>query len=167
MDLLDNLLNTTYTNTAAHRRLGLLRHGLEVVLYQDEQESVTAGWQAYTATIDNPADRTTLQALGTDWLASVTTSNVASTLEQLQTELALLPVFRLTVPCTLDEDAAATISDWCRTNLQPKVLLALTVDPDTVGGCAFVWNDVYHEYTLSTRLRAAPRTIPELLQTYV
>ena len=70
------------------------------------------------------------------------------------------------MPVAFDEAAVAHVGMWCREEVGPHIMLDIIVDPDTTGGCAFVYNDTYHDHSLGHAMEAHKGVVTELLNAY-
>lgn len=158
----------TFTVVSMHRRIALLKELLEEVVYEDAaSESGAKRWADAVAALAAPDDRAALQALGTEWVDTVDTQNLGTTVQQLRETVSAAPTMTVYVPVAFDAAAEESLGTWCRREIAPDLLLELTVDPAVVGGCAFVREHTYHDYSFASRLRHTPEAIPRVINAYV
>lgn len=60
-----------------------------------------------------------------------------------------LPTLVLYAPVPLARGSVKTIGEWCRREISPRILLELKVDGRMTGGCAFAWEGVFYDFSLS------------------
>jgi hypothetical protein len=73
---------------------------------------------------------------------------VYEALDSIEEDIAGLPALTFYVPVRFDDASIERFGTWFRENVEPNLLLTLRIDPKVVGGCAFIWRDVYHDYSL-------------------
>lgn len=163
---ISHITATTFTVDDMHRRIGLWRSVLEATVFQ--QGSDESGLRAEAiAAIADEADREVVMGWDEAVWSGVSAESLAHEAEALEHALAALPVTILYVPVALTADACAELGAWSRAELG-LTLLDIKIDPAVVGGAAVVAPDAtYHEFSLRTKLAAAPGTITSLLSSYV
>jgi hypothetical protein len=161
-------LSNTFTIEAAHRRLGLLQRVLETVLFNTDtaSENRVVSYTATLAEFASPEDLTALTLWGTAWLAHFSAENFHTELGALRTYIDSLPRLVLYVPEMLDDTGSALVGSWCRTELKVSYLLDLEVDPDVIGGCAFVKDGRFIDYSFAAQLRSNPHLVSEVVASY-
>lgn len=157
----------TYTKTRLEHRLGVLQHVLKQVVYTEaeETESVNVYHQELRAYATGK-DLSALEALGTDWIPSLNEQSLTSLRQQVAELVSTAPLLTLYVPAELDEAVEAELGTWCRTELDERLLLELVIDPNVLGGCGFIHNDSYYEYSLRTALAEKPQLLRDIINTY-
>lgn len=149
--LYPRVLANTYTTETAWHRFHTCRHALEAAVYTaTTDQSVTERYQAALAEFDDET-RAALIEWGTDWVHQVTAETLQTDMAAFQHWLERLPTFTLYVPVEMDQAGEVIIGTWCREHLGTELLVELVVDPQTVGGCAFVHNGTYHDWSLANR----------------
>lgn len=162
----EKFLATTYTVTSAHQRLGVLRHVLETVFFAEDTTQTTDERFQGALTKLSEADRRSISALGTEYLAEVTQENLHQTLINWRDWIDELPTMTLYVPVEFEDAQVAQLGQWCRAEVARSVLLELVVEPAVVGGCAFIQNHTYHDMSLRARLAEDAKTIPNIVASY-
>lgn len=164
--ILASMCSNTFTVTDMHRRLGLLRECVEVALFHESEipfnEVVITKLQQRGSTGDVAAVTAWADAV----FSAFTASTSATKMTALQAAIDELPVLALYIPVVFPDEELALIGQWCRIQCDPSVLLDIHIDPGVVGGCAFVWNDTYHDFSFRRKLAAHPNLITTELSTY-
>lgn len=164
-DRLTYLTATSYTVDDLHRRIGIWRTVLEHELFQRTDDRVAAHQEALAA-IGRDDDRAVVAAWDPAVWEGVTAATLAHEAESLIAAAAQVPTRILYLPVSLDAAELAALGVWCRTELG-ITLLDIKIDPQVVGGAAFVAaDDTYHEFSLRSKLKAAPGTITSLMTNY-
>ena len=166
--LQERILATTFSTEAAYARLGLCRQALEAVVYSNEQDRKVERYLEALAVAATTSEHThAVREWGTDWLTELSLENFQHTIEEVYTWLESLPTFTLYVPVALHDEGESVLGHWCREHIDPSVLLDLEVDPEVVGGCAFISNGSYVKLALAERGEALPTVIANATKSYV
>ncbi len=105
-------------------------------------------------------------AWGTDVLDTYTASNLYERVSEFKQTIRACPTLILYVPAHLSRIQIERISTWCRTNIKPTLILDLHIDPRVVGGCAFAYDNVYHDVSLTYFLKKQRAEILKLVRAY-
>ena len=161
------LYATTYTKARLEHRLGVLQHVLKQVVYTktETDEGVTLYHQKLHDYATGE-DLVALEALGSDWVSSLDEQSLATLGQQATEHTNVAPLLTVYVPTALDESAEANLGTWCRTELDEQLLLELVVDPEVLGGCGFIHDDSYYEYSLRTALAEKPERLRDIINSY-
>lgn len=52
------------------------------------------------------------------------------------------------------EQQVEELGSWVRDNLSKELMMDIKMDKELIAGCAFIWNGVYKDYSLRSRLSA-------------
>jgi hypothetical protein len=167
MDTLKSLLRkNAYTTTSALRQLSLLRQVLEQVVFV-EGASGTVVERYQTALSKLPSEeRHQLEGYGTDFLSTFAVGTIAKTVAELRQWVDDCPTLILYVPVEFDDDHLTAIGEWCRHEIHNDIFLEIVIEPSVVGGCAFIYNNQYHDLSLRAHLHERPEVIPSIIATY-
>ena len=165
--LIDTLCVNTFTVGDMRRRLGLLQESVELALFTNETGDTTAAIKAAVEERGKEDDVTAIIAWGDEVFSHFGASNMREQISALQKSIDALPVMTLYIPITFPESELATMAVWCREQFAPQLLFDVQIDPQVVGGCAFVWNDTYHDFSFRAQSKKIPGVITEHLNTYV
>lgn len=162
----EKFLAVTYTIAAAHQRLGTLRHILETVWYA-EDTTVSLNDRYKTAVLTLPkSDRHFFEELGVDFLSQITQENLHRYITDWQEWIDNLPTLIIYVPVQFEDEQIINLGQWCRAEVTQSVLLDLVIEPAVVGGCAFIKNHTYHDFSLRARLAEDRQVIPAIVTKY-
>ena len=166
---LKHLHSQTYTVTDLHRRLRLMQEALESVLFAPPQQLrvpplLTRLTEALAAAAEE--DRTALLSLEESIWNSFTPATVTASMQNIHTQADALPVMKLYVPVHFTDKQLAPLAAWARAEVEPGLLFEVMVDPQVVGGCAFVYKDTHFDWSLRRYLRAKKGMITALLNAY-
>lgn len=168
--LVQHFISETYTDDAMHRRVAALQACLELVHFDAPQQirvlPPSERWQRTVRTEVDAADRGVLERIPESLLAHFTPTTVVEQIKSLKDEVATLPLMTLYVPVVFTDAQLSRIATWCRTEVTPGLLFVLKVDPQVVGGCAFVYKDVHFDWSLRRHLRAQRGMVTSLLNAY-
>lgn len=144
--IISSMLTNTFTTDALVERIALMRIYFGKRLFAGSENIPIREVLAGTCS------EHTLKALE-EWMRAFTESALSpllvyEALDAIEEDLAGVPALTLYVPVRFDDAQVAGFGRWFRENLQPNMLLTLHVDPLVVGGCAFVWHDVYYDFSL-------------------
>jgi hypothetical protein len=164
--LLQALCATTYTVADMRRRLGLLQEGAEVALFNKQTTDVVAAIKATITNRGNESDVAVMMEWEDAMFAQFTASNIRERMLALQQSVEALPVMTLYIPVAFPKADLASMATWCREECAPQLLFDVRIDPKVAGGCAFVWNDTYHDFSFTAQSKKYPGVITKHLQTY-
>jgi len=159
------MLENTYTTDDLIERIGLMRKYYGVKLFTEGNTATLAD------VVASECEPHTLTAVE-QWEERFAESDVQSivvyeALDTVQEELAGIPSVTLYVPVRFDAEQVESFGAWFRENVQPNMLLSLRIDPRATGGCGFVWNDVYHDFSLHYYLDKERDAVTELVNEQV
>jgi len=164
--LLETLCATTYTVADMRRRLGLLQEGVEVALFNNQTTDTVAAIKAAVSERGKESDVAAMMEWTDDVFAQFTASNIRERITALQQAVDALPVMTLYIPVAFPVADLAAMATWCREECAPQLLFDVRIDPRMAGGCAFVWNDTYHDFSFRAQSKNHPGVITKQLQTY-
>ncbi len=157
------ILKHTYTKPDLHRRLRLVREYLEGKLFAGASETLAGFLSANGATQEDVIE---MAYWGDEFFTQFSRENVYAKLKVLADEANELPILSLYVSYEPNSYETGQLGEWCRKNVDPKLLLELHIDPIILGGCAFVWNGLYRDYSLGYYLRQKKSEIAEIFEKY-
>lgn len=167
--LLDTICVTTFTITDLHRRLGLLQECLEEVMYHGDRMSTqtrTEMCRAYATKIATTDDARVLSTWGEQVWESFTFKNLVEGVALLKRESDVLPQMVLYTPVVFDAAALELVGRWLRESVNPKLMLEVHVDASVTGGCAFVANSTYYDFSFRHLLTSQKGLVANLLSSY-
>lgn len=140
------MLRNTYTTDDFIERLGLMRKYYNTRLFTDGENTKLRDL------LLEDCDERTLTVLE-DWVTTFTNESIQplviyEALDSIQEDMAGLPAVTLYVPVRFSPEETEKFGMWFRENVQPNILLSLRIDPRATGGCSFIWNDVFYDFSL-------------------
>ncbi len=162
--IISTMIEATYTTDDLIERLGLLRKYYDVVLFTEATSATVR------EVLEGKCDDRTLRLLEI-WVSTFEKQKIQplvvyETLDTVQEEVAGVPAITLYVPVRFNIMQVEQLGKWFRENVQPNILLSLRIDPRTTGGCAFIWNDEYHNYSLRYYIEKEREEIDKVFNKY-
>ena len=162
-----NVLAISQTVEQAHHVVGVWQTVIEKALYSTGSDgALLTQYKQALADMTDSADRSLVEQLGTDWLTTINQENFHEFLEEVREWLARVPTFVVYVPVELDDTGIGILHEWVRAEVGEEWLLELRVTANVLGGCAFIKDDHYHDYSLLGQLRKNPEMIAEIFSAY-
>lgn len=146
------LIAHTYTSDDLIERIGFLRDYFGAKLF--------GGKDALSLDAVLPAEvdahtRVVMRNLVAEFEKSeLTAESVYQVLPDIEREVSRLPGVTLYVPVRFPSKQREEFGIWFRRHVQPNLVLTMRVDTRVAGGCAVVWNNVYHDFSLRYHMRA-------------
>lgn len=168
---LQTILKNTYTKSDFYTRIGVVQEALEHEVYRAEHTTVdTEKLAKHTAAYARKEGRIDAAPYIADWgdeaLAEITKGNLYDNVRELKDAVEELPELVLYTPVLMDGGDMDTIGQWCRENVDSRVILRNDLDLDTIGGCAFVWQGTYWDLSFRYFMRRKREDVSELIRTY-
>lgn len=144
--IINIILTNTFTTDELSERVGCLREYYAARIFKNDTTSSVADLCAphvseYTVAVLEEWDRAFKREKLSD-------REVYDALDHIEEEVSKLPSVVVYVPIRFTHEYVARFGRWFRANVQPNIFLKLHTDPRVAGGCAFVWNDRYHDFSL-------------------
>lgn len=166
----DTILKNTFSLGDMYTRADLLGRFFEHLFFgAAEREGARAHLiHAYYQSADpeTQAHADAIAAWGDDVLNTYTAENLYERVHELKQAAEANSKIVLYVPVRLSTAHIERIGVWCRTNVQPNIILDLKVDPSTVGGCAFAFNNLLHDVSLSYFVKKQRPEMLKILHAY-
>ncbi len=162
--IISTMLKNTYTTDDLVERLGLMREFYSKRLFSDGENAVLR------EVLKDSCDEYTVLALE-EWVRvfkkeSIQPLVVYEALDTVQEDLTGVPFLTLYVPVRFSHDQIESFGIWFRENVQPNILLTMHIDPRSTGGCGFVWNDTYYDFSLRYFIDKNREDIVEVFNKY-
>lgn len=145
-DFIKEILSNTYTVSDLRYRLGLLRGALEKRFFSGAEDSSLSSLLRNSAHEDKEEDVRAVIKWG-GIIEHMTSDNIYKELDGISQRVDKLSKFVLYVPCSISEDKTKEIANWLRGEINEYLLVDLKIDPWVAGGCGFIWNDKYYDYS--------------------
>ncbi|MEX0933425.1 MAG: hypothetical protein WDZ74_01595 [Candidatus Paceibacterota bacterium] len=165
--LLQRILLHTYTKSDFYRTLDVAQEYLEHAFYNTDDTDDTEHVERLVRYAESQGDvlvAERLQAWGEPVLSLFTRENLYEKLKELREAFEGLPEMVLYTPVQFGKEEVTTVGTWCRENLDRNIVLSMHVEQSVVGGCAFVWNGTYHDFSLDYFLNKKQGEITHLIR---
>lgn len=175
-ELTKTLLATTYTKAQSLRRLRLIQDFLNYWVFTPHDQNEAN--QKITEFITNetnitPADQQWAIQFFTDFVARVGDlsdqmhrTQILSTLEAAQNNIAKTEILKLYIPFDMPGDQLLRLGQWVKTNISPLVLMEIHYNGALLAGCAMSWKGVYRDYSLGGKVAQNRAEIIQSLTTF-
>jgi len=143
------LLETTYTKENFHRKAMLLKEFFSKRFFQEHTDVPLKDDLGNFLDENNVGEalRNSLLSLPDEFFHYFTKDNINNVIKDLENEVDNRPKLTLYVPTVLPPTEVENLGKWTRGNIQENLFIDLQIDASVVGGCAFVWNGVHHDYS--------------------
>lgn len=149
MDIVDTILQNTYTIRDLRHRLRILKSYLEFKLFG----AVDSAKQF------SPEDLKWLSSLQSDFLQKFNKENLSQNFSKLEEEVKKLETITIYLSFEPTQTSIEEIHFWMMKNLTSKLLVDIKFDPTLLAGAAFVYKGVYKDYSLKARIEQQGETI--------
>lgn len=167
-DIFQELLKNTYTTDALYQRIRLLKEYYEVRMYSQDAQEKNMTIEFFCN--EKKADSDTSSALK-NWEqyfhehTSGAEENI-QTLHELEQHIHTLPSVVVYLPLIFADDEIAKIAGWFRSNVRKDMILEVKIDANVTGGCAFIWNSTYYDFSLRYFMRKERAQLVSMLNAY-
>ena len=148
MELFNYLLAHNYTKSDLLESVRLLRQAVEKDLYSNDGKARPVG------------------LLPTKLYKDFTKEDLYSKIKEYTKKIKELPELTLLLPFIPDEPNLAMLTNWLRKEVNPSLVVNIKLDTQLGAGCAFIINGVYHDYSISNKLKQANDKIQTLLTNF-
>jgi|AntRauTorckE6833_2_1112554.scaffolds.fasta_scaffold22747_3 hypothetical protein len=167
--LLQRILLHTYRKSDFYRALDAVQEYLEHAFYNTDDTDDTHHTERLVRHAESQGDVLVAERLkewGEPVLSVFTRENLYKKLKDLKEEFEGLPEIVLYAPVLFGKEETETIGAWCRENLDRNIVLSMHVEPSVVGGCAFVWNGTYYDFSLDYFWEKKKGEIAHVIRSY-
>lgn len=163
---LKELIETTYTKDDLHRKTMLLQEFFSKYFFETgERPPLKDALKRFLEEVAaEPHIAESLLALPDESLTHITQESFQGVLDEINKAVAHAPEAVLYVPVELPAAEVQRLCEWFRKNVVSDVYLDMSVDGNVIGGCAFVWNGVYHDFSLRYYLEAHKTELRALIR---
>lgn len=164
-EIVKTIVKSTYTTADIQRREMFLRQYLEQAYFvPDAERDVTKFLLAKHAQTD---DMKAFVAWGDGFFSQFDKNRMYKMLSEIEEMIKTLPVVGVYVPYECTPAEIIKLGKWFRTNVDKMVIIDVHTDPTLLGGCAFVFNGVYRDYSLRYFMQKYKDTISNIIKAYV
>lgn len=145
--IINTILEDTYTTDELAERVSVMHEHYGALAFTPKEEGHTV-LNRYGTTLD-PYTLTIL----TRWEQAfaqmkLSPKELYETFGVVEEEMSTIPSATLYVPVHFSPEYVAGFGKWLRENTKPNLLLTMRIDSRVSGGCALIWNNVYHDFSL-------------------
>lgn len=162
------ILENTFTKQDFYARLGVVKECLEHVFFTEGGGDT--GRTFLCSEFARQTGREEMAPFIEEWGGEVLDLFVVDRfyeqVEGLKSRAEELPTLVLYAPVILENKEVEDIGAWSRREFDPRVMIDLMVDPRSLGGCAFVWQGKYHDFSLNYFMDKKNDEIEALIRSY-
>ena len=157
------LLTTTFTKQQLTARMRLLRSYAELVSFTSLQSSLTE----YLSLQNVPLEEQKIIAHWYDLAVKLAAGKpLINAVKQIENALENVPSLTLYLPKASENTSVSTSCLWFRKQLNPEIVLEVSVKPELVAGMAFVWNGKYRDFSLHYFFEKHKAEIKQVIDEY-
>ena len=157
------ILTKTFTKADYLRRVTIIREYLESRFFKDFQGDFSLYLEKKAVPIK---DRKALTHLDGNFFNLITSDNLYLIINGLVESLKDLPTLTLYLAIIVEDDLVNKLGVWFRQNLHPELIMEVRYDPGLVSGCAYVWNNKYHDLSLHHLFNQKHEVINKIIDAY-
>lgn len=175
----EHILATSFTKKEALKRLGSLKAFLDFkFFYKNNYQSIKQAMDEYSKVTNE--EKTKIDKIDYAWLYTINEQmfldfkpeNIQQVLSEIEQEIVnqkIVIIYLSFDPenyqSTLElseiantansfelRDVPHEIGNWCKANIDKKILMEIKIDPNIIGGCALSINGVYKDYSVRARM---------------
>lgn len=164
------VVKNTFSVSDLHRRADILQRFLEYYFFEPgtkngkRTELIVAYY--HDADAETIAHAEAVAAWGDDVLDAYTADNLYERILAFKQSIKSLPKITLYVPVRFTAIQIERIGMWCRKEVQEGIMLDLKIEPGAVGGCAFAYNNTFHDVSFAYFLNKERAKVIDLVRTY-
>lgn len=165
---LQKILENTFTKQDFYARIGLVQECLEHSIYDSENDIENRAM--HCAEYARSKNQTNLAPYIEEWgnevFAIFSAENIYNQIRDLKEMVENLPELVLYVPVDITGKNIESIGQVVREKFGAQVMIDLMIESNALGGCAFVWNGKYHDFTLNYFLKEKQSEVANLIRSY-
>lgn len=155
MNILDTILTNTYTIHDLRHRVRILKSHLEDLIFGQIKNELTL------------EDNQWILALSQDFIKQFNKENLYSTFKDLEKQLESIKPLTIYLAFEPSNEQIEGIGKWLQSNLTKKQIFEIKIDPSLVAGTALVYNGVYKDYSIRSRINQQSSVILEEFKKYI
>ena len=162
-----NISNTSFTLDQVHHQVEVWRSVVEAAIFQETKKPLAQRYHTAVAQLSAADRRLVEQWDETQWLEQITPETFTTYVERLRAWADSVPTLVVYVPVELPELEIGMLAAEVRAQLSGQHVLDMRIDPNVTGGCAFIHQEQYYDYSLHGRLMQQPKVLSEIFNAYV
>jgi F0F1-type ATP synthase delta subunit len=165
-ELFTSLHSRIYRHTDLHSVMMELKEFLEKFFFSDyfSGKSNVQALHHYIDENDLPVKVVDiLRSIPDSFLDRFGANTLYDQIARLEELLSQTPLLTIYVPVELEPEHYEHLGNWVREHVNPQLVFDTKLDSTVIGGCAFVWNGTYHDYSLRYFIKQNHQEIIEAL----
>ena len=162
-----DISHTSFTLTQLQHQVELWRELVETALFSNTSNTALERYQAAVARLPKTERQLVKQWDASQWLEKIDPETFTTYVERLREWAASVQAFVVYVPVELSELEEGILASAVRTQYDPESFVDVRIDPNVTGGCAFIHNEQYYDYSLHGELKRRPEVMSEIFNAYV
>lgn len=162
-----DITKTSFTLTQVQHQVEIWRDLVETALFSSTTETSLDRYRTAVNQLPPVERRLVEQWDETKWLERITTETFTTYVEQLRDWATSVRTLIIYVPVELPELEEGLLASAVRSEYDPESFIDVRIDPNVTGGCTFIHEEQYYDYSLHGRLKKDPAVMSEILNTYV
>lgn len=156
-NLLEKILENTYTLDMLKKRVKALRHKVNIELFNLKVDPKREDHE-YDAWINS---------LGKDFAKVFTRDDFQQAFEELDKQVSELQPLVIYFSYDPGPSQIILIGGWLRQNLGKNFVFDIKLDYSLIGGCAFVWKGIYKDYSVRAKIAQNKEIILESFRNFL
>lgn len=156
MDILNTILKDTYTQAQLNHRLNTLKSYLLQSFFRTQQKQPL-----------EQADLSWLKSLPASVLQKFNKDNFYQIFNQLNKQVSGLKGLTVYLALEADDASLAAIGRYARKLFGDYLVLDIKYDPTLIAGAALVWQGVYKDYSLRSKIYSKRDQISQNFKKYL
>lgn len=154
--IIDKILITTYTLTGLKRRIKALKSRLSEHFFGgDTNKSMVMEEVEW------------LNTYGVQFLKDFQKESFQQTFTRIEKIVADIKPLTIYLSFLPGEEQIKQIGSQVRDSYSQKIVIDIKHDPELVGGCAFIWNGVYKDYSIRAKIQQDKEKILSSFKSYL
>ncbi len=162
-----DITKTSFTLTHVQHQVEVWRSLVESALFHEDDATPLERYAAAVSELPTTEQQLVAQWNPDQWLPTISTESFAHFLENLRVWAASVKTLVVYVPIELPELEVGLLAQTVRETYGPDSFVDVRIDPNVTGGCAFIVDEQYHDYSLHGQLKRHPEIMTEIFNTYV
>ena len=164
--LVHDILMVSYTIAQAQHYVEVWRALTEHALFTETEETTEERFAAAMQELPAEDQAAVAQWSPSEWLGQITVENFTTYVDRMRNWVNTVPVFTIYVPVELPASELKDIAKLITESKGDDWLLEAKIDPNVMGGCAYILDDHYYDYSLHGRLTRHPEVMTEIFNSY-
>lgn len=156
--IVDRILLGTYTYTDALRRVRTLKQYLLNQVFASALKNFSA---------ESEADNAWLSGLGAEVFSLFTQQNIYLLSDQIEQSIKKITPLIIYLPFEIPQGEVVRVGMKLRQDYGKHFLVEFRIDPNLIAGPAFVWNSIYKDYSVRSRIEQNRQQILDIIKGYL